>query len=459
MADAAAPRATMSLKSRVALAVAAVLALGALVVLLAALAYGRQAAQEAYDRLLIGAATDLAASITIRDGAPLVDIPMTAFELLDLAPEDRVRYRVVGAHGQTVTGDAGAPLPSSGGDLTLYDGRFGDEAARYAALVRRFAERGYSGSVTVIVGQTLRARRALARDIAQNAVILLGAAGAVMAGFAWVVVGRAMRPLPRIGRALAGRDPTDLTPVDIAAPQEVAGMLAALNGFMARLERQVASNRHMIGDAAHQLRTPAAAIRAQAQLAAEEADPERRAGLLARVEAQAGELGRLIDQLLSRALIIHRADTEPHAVLDLRDVAVEVVEACDAATLTAGVEVELALPDAPAPVQGDALSLAEAGKNLLMNALHHGSPPIRVGVSGGARPRLWVSDGGAGPPAWVVRDLGQRFSRAGTGGGSGLGLAIAHEVAAGHGGRLDLARRDGRFEAAIAFAGAGACGR
>lgn len=454
MAEAALPQATLSLKSRVALAVAAVLALGAVVVLFAALAYGRQAAQEAYDRLLIGAATDIAASITIRDGAPLVDIPLSAFELLGLAPDDRVRYRVVAPAGATITGDPGAPLPDGiGRDIALYDGDFGKEPARYAALVRRFAERNYSGTVTVVVGHTLRARRELARDIAQNALIVLGGAGAVMAGFAWLVVGRAMRPLPRIGAALRARDPTDLTPLRIAAPREIAGMVAALNTFMRRLERQVAANRKLIGDAAHQLRTPAAAIRAQVQLAAEETVPERRATLLARVEAQASDLGRLLDQLLSRAMIIHRAEIEPHAPLDLRDVAVEVLEACDTAALAAGVEVELALPEDQVTARGDALSLVEAGKNLLMNALHHGAPPIRLGVDAGDPARLWVSDGGKGPPCDIVDAPGARFGRSGGKDGSGLGLAIAHEVAEGHGGRLRLGCRDGRFEAALEISG------
>ncbi|MEM1129752.1 MAG: sensor histidine kinase N-terminal domain-containing protein [Pseudomonadota bacterium] len=453
MAETSAPQATLSLKSRVALAVAAVLALGAVVVLLAALAYGRKAAQEAYDRLLIGAATDIAASIAIRDGAPVVDIPMSAFELLGLAPEDRIRYRVVGADGVTLTGDADVPLPSSGDDLTLYDGSFGDEPARYAALVRRFAERSYAGPVTVVIGQTLRARRELARDIAQNAVIALGVAGAVMAGFAWAVVGRAMRPLPRIGAALRGRDPTDLTPLDIAAPLEVAGMLEALNGFMARLDRQVAANRNVIGDAAHQLRTPAAAIRAQVQRAAVETDPDRRAALLTRAETQAGELGRLLDQMLSRAMIIHRADTEPHAVLDLRDVAIDVYEACDDAVIQSGVAVDLLLPDDPVPVQGDALSLAEAGKNLLMNALHHGAPPIRLGVEGGKPARLWVSDAGPGLPEDFRAEAGTRFARAGASGSTGLGLAIAQEVATAHGGTMTFGRRGWRFEVALELPG------
>ncbi len=447
----AVPLRSLSLKSRVALAVGAVLLLGGIVVLLAALAYGRQAAREAYDRLLVGAASDIAASITIRDGAAVVDMPVSAFQLLALAPDDRIRYRVTGPDGGTLTGSDLAPLPpdpQDDGAAVFYDGRFGDEPARYVSLVRRFAERSFSGPVRVVVGQTLRARRDLARDIAQNAMAVLGAAGAAIGLFAWLATRSALRPLRRIGAALAQREPTDLTPLSLPMPSEIAPMLSALNLFMARLDRQVGSNRNLIGDAAHQLRTPVAAIRAQAQLAAGETDPERRARIVARIHDRTLGLSRLLDQMLSRAMIIHRTDTEPRSALDLRAIAVEVLEDSDPAVIAAEAVVRLDLPSAPVLVRGDALSLTEAGKNLLTNALRHGRAPIRLGVTGGDRPRLWVRDSGPGPDARTLEGLGTRFGNAAAG-GSGLGLAIAREVAEGHEGRLLLEPFDDGFEAAI----------
>ncbi|MCP1169134.1 sensor histidine kinase N-terminal domain-containing protein, partial [Limimaricola sp. ASW11-118] len=113
-----------SLKSRVALAVGAVLLLGGIVVLSVALAYGGQAAREAYDRLLLGAARDIAAAITIRDGAAVVDMPASAFQMLALAPEDRIRYRVTGPDGATLTGSDAAPTPPrrDGAGPVFYDG-------------------------------------------------------------------------------------------------------------------------------------------------------------------------------------------------------------------------------------------------------------------------------------------------------------------------------------------------
>lgn len=449
-ADPGTVRATLSLKGRVALAVAAVLVLGGAVVLVAALAYGRQAAREAYDRLLLGAASDIAGSISVRRGAPIVDLPMSAFQLLSLAPDDRIRYRVVGPDGSTLTGDAAAPLPREAGETVFYDGRFGDEPARYVAVTRRFAERSFSGPVRVVVGHTLLARRDLARDIAQNALIALGGAGAVMALFAGLAVLSALRPLPRIGAALAEREPTDLTPIAFAAPREVARVLTSLNGFMARLDRQTTATRNLIGDAAHQLRTPVAAIRAQAQLAAAETDPVARDRLVALIHERTLGLGRLLDQLLSRAMIIHRADSVPAARLDLRDVALDVLEACDDLLVAEDREVEIRLGEDPVVVRGDALSLTEAGKNLLVNALRHGRPPIRLGVdAAGDRARLSVGDAGEGPPPGTVDGLGARFTTAGSTAGNGIGLAIAREVAEGHGGSIALSRTERGFVVAL----------
>ncbi|MCP1199116.1 sensor histidine kinase [Notoacmeibacter sp. MSK16QG-6] len=439
----------LSLKSRVALAMATVLIVGGVVVLVAALAYGRQAAREAYDRLLVGAASDIAESITIRNGAALVDMPVSAFELLALAPDDRIVYRVLDDDGRTLTGYENTPLPRKSGETTFYDSEFGGEAARYVSLTRRFAERSFSGSVQVIVGQTLRARQQLARDIAQNALLVLGAAGAAMALFAWLVMQSALRPLPRIGEALRKRDPTDLTPIDLAAPSEIGSLIASLNGFMARLDRQMQSNRHLIGDAAHQLRTPVAAIRAHAQLALEEPDTERRSRMVKRIHDRAVGLSHLLDQMLNHAMIIHRADTAPRDLVDLRNVAVEAFEANEPAILAPSNVVALDLPDDPVTVRGDSLSLAEAAKNLLGNALSHGQPPVRIGVRDGVQAELWVRDAGEGPPETIRTDPATRFAGDRTNGGSGLGLAIAQAVATVHDGSIRMSADDDGFEAAM----------
>ena len=231
-----------------ALAVALLLAVGGALVSVAAFAYGRQAAQDAYDRLLVGAATGIAASISV-DGTDLVvDLPVSAFELLALAPDDRIAYRVTGTAGEVLTGYADLPgppdTPATG--LDFYDARFFGEPARYVAIARRFAERNVSGPVEVIVGQTLRARRALALEITQRALVVLAGPGCSCrcSRSSWCVQ-RCARSTgwPRRWR---GATPMTSRPSPCRCPKETEVLVGALNGFIGRIDQQVRAMRGLI---------------------------------------------------------------------------------------------------------------------------------------------------------------------------------------------------------------------
>ena len=211
-------RAVGSLTTRLGLAIVLILVAGGVILTLAALAFGQRAAQEAYDRLLIGAASQIAASIRIRDGEPVVDIPVTAFELLALAPEDRIAYRVIDQSGATLTGHDHVPVPPEP-DTAYYGATIQGEPVRLAAVRRRFAERSYSGTVTVLVGHTTRARDQLAAGIIRSALIVLGVSGLCLAGLAVFAIVSALRPLRRIERSLTRRAPNDLSPLDVAVPR------------------------------------------------------------------------------------------------------------------------------------------------------------------------------------------------------------------------------------------------
>ncbi|PJE31125.1 sensor histidine kinase [Pseudooceanicola antarcticus] len=441
-------RPTLSLGARLVAGLGALLAIGGVVLALAAFAYGRTAAREAFDRLLVGAANDIASAISIREGQVVVDLPASAFQLLALAPEDRVAYRVSGPGGKLLTGYEDLPdPPSRGGGPAFYDAAFLGEPARYIVVSRRFAERSFSGRVEVVVGQTLRARNDLARDITGKALVVLAIGGLAMLLLALLIVRGALGPLDRLAARLEARDPQDLTPLDGRVPREVLPMVQGINGFMGRLDRQFGTMRRLISDTAHQLRNPVAALRAQADLARDEPDPERQRLLVARIHARTVGLGHLLDQMLSRAMVVHRGDSARRAVLDLRDIALAAVEAGDPQLIAEGASVALEIEEDPVPVRGDELSLTEAAKNLLSNALKHGQAPVRVGVSQqGREARLWVEDAGPGPSAEVRARLGERFvagAAQGGGSGSGLGLSIAGAVAEAFGGRLEMTGGEG----------------
>lgn len=440
-----------SLLGRLLTVVIAILSLGAVFVAASAWFNGRAASWAAYDRLLLGAAQDIAESIRIVEGAPVVNLPTSAFELLAQAPDDRIAYAVRGAEGALITGQETTPQPERprATEAHFFDGAMQGEDARFVDVVRRFAERDFSGVVRVTVGQTLIARRAMAVDLMLNALVPLAVAGVVLIAMSVMVLRRAVRPLARIAQDMSRRDPYDLTPVATAnVPREVSVILDAMNRFMGRLDRQFAAMQSLISDTAHQLRTPVAAIRAQAETAIEETDPETARRLLSRLARRTRSLGTLLDQMLSRALVIHRTDSVAREIIDLRQIALEIVETRDHEVLAPGVEVELVIGESPVLVAGDEFSLVQAGKNLMSNALTHGRPPVRIGVSAdGTRARLWIEDAGPGMDRALMESFGARFQRtsASREDSTGLGLSIVSAVARAFDGVVTAAHDGTRF--------------
>lgn len=425
---------------------------GGIVTTLAALANARIAAREAYDRLLIGAASDIAEAIELRAGQPQITLPVSAFQLLAQARDDRVAYMVIAPSGEVLAGLPidGTPLPQSPDAVVYYDLRLQGDPARGVVIGRQFSERDFSGMVTIALAQTTRARDALSFKLLRNTLVVAAIAGVILLAVAGIVIRAAFAPLNRIAADLVARDPYDLTPITPDAPAEMAVFIEAINRFMRRLDRQIDILRNLISDSAHQLRTPVAAIRAQAELMTE--NPDTVARDLDRLLRRTRSLGHLLDQLLARAMVMHRVDNGPRTRLDLRDIALDIIEAGDHALIAPEANIGLDIGPDPVRVLGDPMSLSEAAKNLLSNALTHGAPPVRLGVSTeGPWAALWVEDGGAGLPQATSEALSRRFkrSRTSTEGGTGLGLSIAAEVAHGLDGRILTDHRAGRFRVSI----------
>lgn len=433
-----------SLTRRLGLALALLLLAGGGIVSALAFAYGQQAADRTYDQLLTGAANQMAESVSLVNGRPVVDLPISAFQLLALAPDDRIFYSITDPDGTLITGE---PLPRVTPKLWVYTQPHSGEMVRFAKAHRVFSERGFSGAVTVIVGQTLRAREALATEITRNALIVMAVAGVLMALLAVIVALSALGPLGRIEAALAARAPQDVSPLTVPVPREIGRLVASLNGFMARLDRVLTANRRLTADASHQLRTPIAALRAQAELAADETDPERLRAIVGRIHARSRDLSRLAEQMLSHAMVIHRADAGALGPLDLRQVAMTAAEEVGHVLPDRAAELRLDLSEDPVPARGEALSLVEACKNLILNGLAHGASPVTICAAlqtGTAR--LTIRDSGPGPqPGHKSKPK----AKPGATHGAGLGLTIVEAVADAHEGRVEKALTPNGYEVSL----------
>ena len=313
----------------------------------------------------------------------------------------------------------------------------------------------------VQVAQQTEARGRMAGQLALRAVLPVALLAPVLMLIVWWVVGRAIGPIERVRRQVAARRPDDLAPLPTAGlPAEVRPLVGEMNGLLTRLSAAWDALTHFTADAAHELRSPLAALRLQAQSLQRAPDDATRAIATERLLAGIDRATRLVEQLLALARQEGAARDAPRTPVDL--VALAHAAADDARPEALRRAVALAL-DAPAPamVQGQPEALAVLLRNLLDNALRH-TPEggqVRVQVvpaAQGAGPVLAVDDSGPGiAPEDRDRVLARFYRVPGTPGhGSGLGLAIVAAVAERHGARLhiDASAALGGARIAVCFA-------
>jgi two-component system sensor histidine kinase TctE len=433
-----------SLRRRLITAIGVVFIAATVLLFFAAEQYGRRAADKAYDRLLAASALAIADQVYAVDGSIAVDLPYSSLEMLAFARRDRVFYRVVGPGGDTVTGYEDLPLPKSITAATatprFFDARYGPDEVRFVVLGRLVSEPGVQGWAMVQVGQSRIERQDLARDIAISAMAPILVLMALALGFVWIGINVALRPLAQIERDLGGRASTDLRPLQMSVPREVRHLVVGINHFLERLRASFDHMQTFIGEAAHQIRTPLASLRAQVDLAVEESDPAVLRDLLAKAQHNAALTSRLTGQLLSHATVVHRADAVPFGAVDLRDVLREVMAQAEFAAADKNVEFAVEDDGGDAAAWGDRVALREALRNLIDNAIKYGPAQATVDISlgrtdDGRRLAVEVADRGPGIPAAEKERVFRRFERlsARSGDGCGLGLAIVKRVADSHG--------------------------
>jgi two-component system sensor histidine kinase TctE len=306
------------------------------------------------------------------------------------------------------------------------------------------------GEVVVAVADSADPRQQWARSILfkvllPNLVLIAAAAFAV----GWAVE-RALKPLRSLKEAVERRSPRDLSAIDeSASPEEVRPLVDSLNRLFGLVNAQAESQRRFVADAAHQLRTPLAALQAQVEAWAQVAGARPEQGTLNLPTEQVLKLRnatRRTSQLANQLLALSRADargmhSQPQQRVDLKALCEDTLEHhLDAATARG---IDLGLDAEPVHVMGHDWLLRELLANLVDNAVKYshegGSVTIRCGWRAG-EPFLEVEDDGPGVAVAERPRILERFYRVqGTiGEGTGLGLAIAEEIARVHRSHLQL---------------------
>ncbi|MBE0530939.1 MAG: sensor histidine kinase N-terminal domain-containing protein [Rhodospirillales bacterium] len=411
-----------------------------------------QAADEAYDRVLGAAALSIAGTIGLQDSTVSIDIPHSALAILGTSQLNRIFYRVVSPEGNHVTGSPilSIEIPLTQNDaITFHDSMFRETPIRVARVARYHEGARGGGWVNVFVGETREARDLLSRQLTLQAFLPTATISVLAFLLLYLGVRRSFIPLRAIETSIRSRSPSDLAPITGDVPAEVQTLIFSINDFMERLDSTLAGLRRVTADAAHQLRTPLAAIRALAELTLDDAKHEGplRQKLI-RIRDNSTAAATLANQLLIEATVLHRLESGERERIDFAALTMTTVR-----QVVGDNKFRMTLPAITTRLDrvrnkmlfGDRIALTEMIRTVLENALKHGAGPIDIALAEGeACLKLSIADRGPGIPKEIEHTVFDRFVKGPSStSGSGLGLAIARNVAESCGGRICLASRDG----------------
>ena len=389
---------------------------------------------------------------------------------------DRVFFQVLGGRGELVAGEARLGLPGPGDPFAarrtvepgpealpatdvgvrFRDDFIADEPVRVAWMVPPGLDE--DSAALVQVAETLGKRSRLATEIIKGVLLPQFVILPVAVGLVWLALSRGIRPLADLQQRIRRRESTDLSPIDTGGvPDEVAPLVSAINDLLQRLDQTMAVQRHFLADAAHQLKTPLAGLRMQAELAAREleagrGDPTEVRLSLAQIAVSSQRAAHMVNQLLSMA----RADAASgqhlrRESIDLAEAVRGVLKDFVAKAIERHIDLGYEGPERGGPgldltLRGESVLLGELVRNLVDNALQYTPPGGTVTARVLPDPFgqvvvLQVEDSGPGIPATERELVFQPFYRAlGTQvDGSGLGLAIVQEIAQRHGATISVA--------------------
>ena len=259
----------------------------------------------------------------------------------------------------------------------------------------------------------------------------------------WYAVGRGLRPLFAMSQAVAKRQPDALAPIaERNLPQELQPLAGSLNALLARLDSALGAQRRFTADAAHELRTPLAALKLQLDVARRANDQPARVAAYDDLDAGVERASHLVDQLLTLARIEPEALATRAVDCDLASIAKDAIVARGGLAAQRHIDLGLAR-ETPAKVRGDPASLAILLSNLLDNALRYAPEGGKIDVAldnDDGRAVLTVADNGPGIPPDERARVFDRFFRSADNRepGSGLGLSIVKRIADAHRAAIEL---------------------
>jgi two-component system sensor histidine kinase TctE len=405
-----------------------------------------------FDRALEYNAGVLSQYITVSHDQVHFSLPQPARELLRAEDSDTVYYQVLGPQGQVLGGDAQLPAPLQDernplGEVRLRDVTLDGVDLKVASMWVHLDMPGHQMAL-VQVAETMDKRAVLATEIVKGVMLPQFVVLPVAVLLVWLALAQAIKPLNRLEETIRARKPDDLSPLDAqAVPMEVVPLVASVNDLLLRLKDSIATQKRFLADAAHQLKTPLAGLRMQADLAQrQDASAEELKQSLRQIGRSSIRATHTVNQLLALARAESSAAVLSHLPCDLARLTMDVLHDCAPRAVEKQIDIgyEGAQPGSVGvKINGNATLLQEMVRNLVDNAINYSQPPagaqaeitVRVLVDVPAKTvTLQVQDSGPGIAAAERELVFQPFYRAlgNEADGSGLGLPIVLEIARQH---------------------------
>ena len=400
-----------------------------------------------YDLNLLNALEVLTQQIEVENDRATFKLSAPARLALRPRENDGVFWKVIAPSGELLSGDAELPTPdkvtSENFDTVYYKNQMVRGFDVRFAYTWRTTGLRQAGPVLIVAAESVERRVALANDIIKGVIIPQFSVLPIAALLIWFGLSRGIAPINALQKRLRARKTDDLSPIDGRnVPVEIEPLVTAMNELLARLASHILAQQRFVADAAHQLKTPLAGLRTQAELGIRGTPPGETLSSLNQIVAGTVRATRLIDQLLLMARAENPDNVQVTAV-DVRALTQTQTQQWVDQAISVQIDLGFEAADSPMVIKGQALLLAELLNNLIDNALRYTPAKGQVTVSVSQTDQLVVvavEDTGQGIPSVERERIFDRFYRVlGTkADGSGLGLAIVRQIAIQHGASIHI---------------------
>lgn len=298
--------------------------------------------------------------------------------------------------------------------------------------------------LTIMVSERLHFRQKLENQLTQDSIFIMLITYPFLGFLIWIIVGRGLDPLKKVAEEVKHRAPTYLKPVDLeAVPAEIEPLVSELNHLFKRLLDAFDREKRFTADAAHELKTPLAALNTQVQVALRAESPEARNQALLKVLSGVNRSTHVVQQLLTLSRMDPEATIQNPVPIDLSKQATDVAALLAPEAIAKNIDLELITPEKKVIILGNATAINILMRNLVDNAIRYSKENsfIKLVIQESANKIIFsVIDNGPGIPEELRERVFERFYRIpGTKvSGSGLGLGIVYQIAKLHQAKLEL---------------------